>query len=171
MRRPLAVGCIATVALIGSGCGGGSKRSASSAATSGANAPSTATVSPAAASGISVTSKSGKLGTILAAGPKRLTVYMFEGDRGASSSCSGGCASVWPPVTSGGSPVASGQAQASDIGLVTRSDGSRQVTYKGHPLYFYARDGDQGDAYGQGIKGFGASWYVLTPSGKKVDNS
>ncbi len=46
-----------------------------------------------------------------------------------------------------------------------------QVTYKGHPLYYFAKDGDAGDAYGQGSKSFGAGWYVLAPSGKKIDKS
>jgi predicted lipoprotein with Yx(FWY)xxD motif len=60
---------------------------------------------------------------------------------------------------------------AADVGMITRADGTKQVTYKGHPLYYFARDGDKGDAYGQGVVGFGASWYVLAPSGSKVDNS
>jgi predicted lipoprotein with Yx(FWY)xxD motif len=50
-----------------------------------------------------------------------------------------------------------------------RSDGTEQVTYKGHPLYFYDDDKDSGDAYGEGSKQFGASWYVLKPNGSKVD--
>jgi predicted lipoprotein with Yx(FWY)xxD motif len=112
-----------------------------------------------------------KLGTILAAGSKKLTVYMFEGDKSASSSCTGACASVWPPVTTSGAPTSSGAASSSDLGTITRSDGTTQVTYKGHPLYFFARDKDSGDAYGQGVKGFGADWYVLSPSGSKVDKS
>jgi predicted lipoprotein with Yx(FWY)xxD motif len=57
------------------------------------------------------------------------------------------------------------------LGTITRSDGTVQVTYNGHPLYYYAKDGDAGDAYGQGIKGFGAAWYVLAPSGNKIDTS
>jgi predicted lipoprotein with Yx(FWY)xxD motif len=110
-----------------------------------------------------------KLGTILAAGPKRLTVYLFEADKIGSSSCSGACAKLWPPVI--GSPTAMGGAVSADLGTITRPDGSKQVTYKGHPLYMYARDKDDGDAYGEGVKSFGASWYVLAPSGKKVDLS
>jgi predicted lipoprotein with Yx(FWY)xxD motif len=51
------------------------------------------------------------------------------------------------------------------------SEGGTQVTYNGHPLYLYVKDKDDGDSYGEGVNGFGASWYVLAPSGKKVDNS
>jgi predicted lipoprotein with Yx(FWY)xxD motif len=106
---------------------------------------------------------------ILAAGPKRKTVYLFEADSAGSSACSAACSAVWPPVT--GTPRAGAGASAGALGTITRSDGTKQVTYKGHPLYYFARDGDAGDAYGQGIKSFGSSWYVLAPSGKKVDNS
>jgi predicted lipoprotein with Yx(FWY)xxD motif len=74
-------------------------------------------------------------------------------------------------VTSSGRPQAAGRAIASDLGTIARPDGTRQVTYNGHPLYFYAKDGDAGDSYGAGLKSFGAGWYVLAPSGKKIDNS
>jgi predicted lipoprotein with Yx(FWY)xxD motif len=118
-----------------------------------------------------VSTKHGKLGTILDAGTKHLTVYMFEGDKGGNSTCTGACAHVWPPVTTAAALSTSGAAVAGDLGTITRTDGTKQVTYKGHPLYFFAHDGDSGDAYGQGVVGFGSSWYVLKPSGSKVDNS
>jgi predicted lipoprotein with Yx(FWY)xxD motif len=116
-----------------------------------------------------VTTKHGKLGTILAFGPKKLTVYLFEGDKGGASSCTGACASVWPPVT--GKPQPGGGAVSSDLGTITRPDGSTQVTYKGHPLYTFVKDKDGGDAYGEGAKAFGADWYALAPAGNKVDKS
>jgi predicted lipoprotein with Yx(FWY)xxD motif len=100
-----------------------------------------------------------------------LTVYLFEGDTGSTSSCSGACASAWPPVTTTGTPTTTGSATAADLGTITRSDGTKQLTYKGHPLYYFIQDKDSGDAYGQGAKAFGASWYVLAPTGVKVDNS
>ena len=98
-----------------------------------------------------------------------MTVYLFEADKGSKSSCTGACAAAWPPVT--GNPKAGAGAMAGDLGTITRPDGTKQVTYKGHPLYLYAKDGDAGDAYGEGLKQFGAGWYVLAPSGKKVDLS
>lgn len=106
---------------------------------------------------------------ILAYGPKRLTVYVFEADKQATSTCSGTCAQVWPPVT--GKPRAAGGATRADLGTLTRPDGTTQVTYKGHPLYLYVKDKDDGDAYGEGLKSFGAGWYALNPAGKKVDRS
>jgi predicted lipoprotein with Yx(FWY)xxD motif len=171
VKRPSAVllGPI-IIALLG-GCGSsGKSTTAASQATTAANHGS---YPPAATTGAApsalITTKQGKLGTILAYGPKRLTVYLFEADNGGASSCSGECASVWPAVS--GHPQASGQAVSAHLGTITRADGTTQVTYNGHPLYLYSRDKDDGDTYGQGIKSFGASWYVLTPSGNKVDTS
>ena len=60
---------------------------------------------------------------------------------------------------------------SADLGTIKRPDGTVQVTYKGHPLYLYIKDKDDGDAYGQGINSFGAGWYALAPSGKKLDLS
>jgi predicted lipoprotein with Yx(FWY)xxD motif len=172
VRRTLALGVAgaATVVLL-AGCG--SSSSSSSSASAPASAPtqsSAATTAAAAAPGLAVVTKHGKLGTILAAGPKHLTVYLFEADRGAASACTGACAKTWPPVTTEGKPTASGSADAADLGTTMRSDGKEQVTYKGHPLYFYDDDKDSGDAYGQGSKAFGAGWYVLKPNGSKLDD-
>jgi predicted lipoprotein with Yx(FWY)xxD motif len=158
------------IALLG-GCGSSSKSTtATSHPATAANQSSYSTAATTSAAPAAViTTKQGKLGTILAYGPKRLTVYLFEGDKGGTSTCSGECASVWPPVS--GHPQASGQAVSSHLGTISRADGTTQVTYNGHPLYLYAKDKDDGDTYGQGINAFGASWYVLTPSGNKVDTS
>jgi predicted lipoprotein with Yx(FWY)xxD motif len=160
------------------GCGSSSSTTAKSAAASSATQTTPATTTTATASseaagtgGVTIATKNAKLGTILAAGPKHMTVYLFEADKGTASSCSGACAQIWPPVTTSSEPKVGGTAMAADLGTITRSDGTKQVTYKGHPLYFFARDGDKGDAYGQGIKSFGSDWYVLAPTGKKVDKS
>jgi predicted lipoprotein with Yx(FWY)xxD motif len=178
VRRSLALGAAATAVVLLAGCGSSSSSSSSStAASTPATTPSTqstaasTSTTAAAGPGMAVETKHGKLGTILAAGPKKLTVYMFEADKGTTSSCSGACAKVWPPVTTSGAPTAAGSAVSADLGTTKRSDGTEQVTYKGHPLYFYDDDKDAGDAYGQGSKAFGASWYVLKPNGSKLDES
>jgi len=158
------------VALVAAGCGS-SSNTTKTAASAPAQAPSSTSPAPAASGGVTVSTKHSKLGTILAAGPKRMTVYLFEADTGSASACSGTCAKAWPPVTTAGEPKASGSAVAADLGTITRPEGVKQVTYKGHPLYYFEKDGDAGDAYGQGSKAFGAGWYVLKPSGGKVDNS
>lgn len=174
MKRPLALGAAGASALVLlAGCGSSSSSSSSKAASTPASTPTQSTAASTTASSgsaMTIATKHGKLGTILAAGPKHLTVYLFEADKGPSSSCGGACAKVWPPVTSEGKPTASGSAVSGDLGTTMRSDGAEQVTYKGHPLYFYDDDKDSGDAYGQGSKAFGASWYVLKPSGEKLDS-
>jgi predicted lipoprotein with Yx(FWY)xxD motif len=170
---------LATVAsmilVVLAGCGSSSRYTSAG----GSPAASTPTTGSSASAGTSATSaktaqalittKHDKLGTILAMGPKRLTVYLFEADKGKTSSCTGSCAAVWPPVT--GPSQVGGQALAADLGTITRADGTTQVTYNGHPLYLYSTDKDRSDTYGQGIKSFGSSWYVLAPSGRKVDKS
>jgi predicted lipoprotein with Yx(FWY)xxD motif len=169
--RLVALAPIAMAVLI-TACGGSSKTTSKSHTSS---SPSTST-SAASTSGSSssqaaliTTKHNGKLGTILAYGNKKLTVYLFEGDKGERSSCTGACASVWPAVT--GKPKAASGAMSADLGTIKRPDGTTQVTYKGHPLYYYVKDKDDGDAYGEGVKSFGASWYVLAPTGKKIDTT
>ena len=168
---------LAVAALAAGGCGSSKSSSVSNAAGASSAYPGEATTSASTASTAATTTPSGedteiavkhasKLGVILAAGPKKMTVYLFEGDKGGASSCSGACASVWPPVTTGGAPVVHG-ASSADLGTITRADGSTQVTYKGHPLYFFAKDKDSGDSYGQGVHGFGSDWYVLEAKWKQ----
>ena len=175
------IAVLGITALIVAGCGSSKSSSSTSAAsaypsetekTASTAATTTPATTPATGTGVTVAVKhASKLGTILAVGGKKMTVYMFEGDKGSTSSCTGACASVWPPVTTSGGPTVSGAANSSDLGTTTRSDGTTQVTYKGHPLYFFAKDKDAGDSYGQGVHGFGADWYVIAPNGSKVDQS
>lgn len=96
------------------------------------------------------------------------TVYLWEGDHGATSSCSGACASVWPPVTTSAAPTAGTGVTASDLTTVKRSDGRMQLVYAGHPLYYYADDSAPGQTNGQGSNGFGASWWEVGGSGQPI---
>ncbi len=170
------LGVTGIVALAIAGCGGGGSTSSSSAASATtastpAAATTTTTVASGATTGIATVSvaKSSDLGSILVVGPKQRTVYLFAADKGPMSTCSGACAEVWPPVITTGNPKAAGGANTADLGTITRSDGTKQVTYKGHPLYYYAGDGPNGgETTGQAISSFGAPWYVLTPSGSEV---
>jgi predicted lipoprotein with Yx(FWY)xxD motif len=93
------------------------------------------------------------------------TIYLFQKDTGSTSTCSGACATEWPPVTTTGRPSVGKGLDASVAGTTTRSDGSKQVTYNGHPLYLYAGDGSADDANGQGLNFFGGRWYAMSPSG------
>lgn len=98
------------------------------------------------------------------------TLYLFEADRPNLSKCSSGCLSVWPALTAQHRPGARGGAVASKIGTIPARGGKRQVTYAGHPLYYYVGDRKPGDTNGQGLNQFGAKWYVLSPAGRKIDN-
>ena len=116
----------------------------------------------------SVSTARSALGTILVDGKGR-ALYLFEKDKGARSSCSGACASVWPPVPA--ATVAHGAAgiSAARLGSIRRADGRSEATYAGHPLYFYAGDTKPGLVTGQGLDQFGGGWYVLSADGRKID--
>lgn len=133
---------------------------------------SSSTSTPAASGGSSgggaaVDSASSHYGTVLVSSSGR-TLYMLSSDSSSASTCTGGCASVWPPLTTTGSPTAGSGVNASLLGTVTRSDGSKQVTYNGHPLYRYSGDTGSGQVNGEGINSFGGTWYVLDTSGHSV---
>lgn len=110
-------------------------------------------------------------GTLIT-GANQRTLYVFQPDERATaghnklSTCYGGCASVWPPVLAPQLPAVSGQANATLVGMTTRKDGTKQVTYGGLPLYYYAADTKAGQATGNHLKdGFGL-WTGLLATGK-----
>jgi predicted lipoprotein with Yx(FWY)xxD motif len=109
------------------------------------------------------------LGKVLVDGSGR-TLYLFEADKSSKSTCQGGCAQAWPPVVVKGKaePKAGSGAKDKLLGTSKRDGGDRQVTYDGHPVYRYQGDEKAGDTNGQGLDQFGAKWYVLDPSGKKI---
>lgn len=124
----------------------------------------TTTAKPASGSLATVSVANTGLGKVLVDSQGK-TLYLFEQDTGTKSTCSGGCATEWPPLEASGKPTVGGGLKTSLIGTTRRSDGQRQVTYDGHPLYGYVGDSKAGDTNGQGINAFGALWYALAPSG------
>jgi predicted lipoprotein with Yx(FWY)xxD motif len=152
-----------------SGSAGSGSTGSSAATTTRAAAPDTASgaATPAAGAGVTIQTASGPLGTILTDGNGR-TVYMWESDSPNTSTCSGQCASIWPPVTTSGTPVAGPGVASGKLGSFARADGSQQVSYNGWPLYYFASDKNPGDTSGQGNNGFGALWWVLDVSGTPV---
>ncbi len=163
-----AIGALAIAAGALAGCGGGS-------ATGATAKPSSATVTQTAAKSapslVIATYKTPEDGTLIS-GANNRTLYVFKADEKSTSAheklstCYGGCAAVWPPVLASGTPTVAGKANASLIGLTTRHDGSKQVTYDGLPLYYYAADTKAGQATGNHLKdGFGL-WIGMLPSGK-----
>ncbi|HWB67865.1 MAG TPA: hypothetical protein VG708_13660 [Mycobacteriales bacterium] len=93
-------------------------------------------------------------------------VYLFGKDTSHKSNCSGVCAGFWPPVLVSRKPHAGSGIHAGKIGTITRSNGSKQATYGGHPLYNYAADQSGTAVSGEGVHTFGATWYALHRSGK-----
>jgi predicted lipoprotein with Yx(FWY)xxD motif len=86
-------------------------------------------------------------------GPNGMTLYTHAGDTATSSSCTGACATTWPPLETKGQPTA-GVGVTGQLGTLTRPDGATQVTYGGLPLYYWQGDTKAGDATGNGVEGF-----------------
>jgi predicted lipoprotein with Yx(FWY)xxD motif len=99
---------------------------------------------------------------------KGITLYDFPPDKGKTSVCYGACAALWPPLITHGKPVAGKGVRASLLGTTRRKDGKREVTYGGHPLYYFVQDRKPGQTTGQGLNQFGGPWWVLSPSGKEI---
>ena len=95
------------------------------------------------------------------------TLYLFERDSGAKSSCTGACAVEWPPLRATGKPTVGSGANASVVATSARSDGKPQVTYNGHPLYLFSADQKAGETNGQGVNAFGGLWYVRVVVGRR----
>jgi predicted lipoprotein with Yx(FWY)xxD motif len=98
------------------------------------------------------------------------SVYLFEKDEGGESYCNGACAAVWPPLETSKAPNAGAGIQIAALGTIKRDDGDMQVTYHGHPLYYYAADASTpGKTKGQDIRQFGAGWYLVSGQGEPVE--
>lgn len=131
------------------------------AAAAGTPAPSAA-VGPAA-----VDVKTGPLGTYLTDATGH-TVYLYTPDTSSTSTCYGQCIAYWPPLLTGSAPQAGSGADASLLGTTKRTDGTTQVTYKSHPLYFFRGDKSVGDTSGQGKEG---TWFVVSPAGAQIGSA
>ena len=119
------------------------------------------------ASSATVTVADSNLGNVLVDAQGR-TLYQFGADMGTNSACSGACATNWPPLVASGAATVGNGAKASLLGASTRSDGTQQVTYNGHPLYRFAGDHKAGDTNGQGVNAFGGIWHALTATGNQA---
>jgi predicted lipoprotein with Yx(FWY)xxD motif len=142
---------LVAAALLAAACGSSSPGSGGTSGTSS---------SPAAAgSALKTTQISGV--TVLTSA-KGFTLYWFVPDTSTKSNCNGSCAQIWPPVKG---PATAGSGVTGKLGTITRSDGSTQATYGGHPLYTYTADTAPGQANGNGINVSGGVWHEVTASG------
>lgn len=119
--------------------------------------------SPASMQTVLATSTNASLGAYLTA-PNGMTLYYYTKDtpNSGTSTCSGQCATLWPPYVVSSTAIAAGTLAGATgtIGVITRGDGSLQITYNGWPLYFYSKDAAPGDTTGQAVNGV---WYVVAP--------
>jgi predicted lipoprotein with Yx(FWY)xxD motif len=166
-----AIAVLAIVGVVAAGCGSGSSSSSTSGTSSsgsggiyGGGSSGNAPASGAA----TVTTANSKLGTILV-GQGGRTLYVFDKDMANTSTCTGSCAAAWPPEVTSGTPKAgSSMVNASMLGTTKRADGTTQVTYNSHPLYYFSGDTQAGQQNGEGLNAFGAKWFVVAPSGNQV---
>ena len=138
-----------------------------SAATISVTASFAALETTAGAPGTTVDIARSPLGRILV-DSKGITLYDFVKDKGTTSVCYGACAALWPPLLTTGKPVAGPGVHASLLGTTRRKDGKLEVTYGGHPLYYFVTDRKPGQTTGQGVNQFGGPWWVLSAAGKEI---
>jgi predicted lipoprotein with Yx(FWY)xxD motif len=156
-NRWLASSGLAAVTLIVAACGGSSAGSGGASGT-----PSSAATAASSSASSGTTLKTAKIGgaTVLT-NAGGFTLYWFAPDTPAKSNCSGSCATLWPPVKG---PSAPGPGITGKLGTITRSDGTAQATYNGHPLYTYVGDTAPGQAKGNGLNLSGGVWHEVTVS-------
>jgi predicted lipoprotein with Yx(FWY)xxD motif len=161
MTRPFRLAAVALAsALVLAACGSSTSGTTSSSTSAATSSPRPASI---------VGTKTSSLGTFLVDAKGR-ALYLWDADHGPTSACSGDCATDWPPLTTTGTPTAIGQAKSSLLGTTKRADGSREVTYAGHPLYYFAGDSAPGQTSGQGSDSFGSPWWVVSPGGKAIQS-
>ena len=170
MKKRMSFGvpvAVAGLALIAAGCGSAGTTPATAGTGYGAPAPAATSAAAAPAQAATIAARHTSLGDVLVNAQGR-TLYLFEKDKGMTSACAGACASIWPPLTATKAVAGSGLS-AAKVSVAKQAGGASDVTYAGHPLYTYVGDAKPGDTKGQGLNQFGAQWYVLSPSGQKID--
>ncbi|MGO9341636.1 MAG: hypothetical protein ACLP6E_03830 [Acidimicrobiales bacterium] len=168
-RRWALVPLLAAVAVTAAACSSGTSGASTSSSSS--------STTPAAASGTTTTGggalavssdMAASVGTVLT-GPNGHTLYHLTTETNGQIKCTGSCSQEWPPLTvSAGQTPKLASGMTGTIGTVKRPDGTTQVTYDGHPLYYYAADTAAGQATGQGV---GGVWFAVTPAGASNSSS
>ncbi|MGH2980881.1 MAG: COG4315 family predicted lipoprotein [Solirubrobacterales bacterium] len=159
----------AAVVLGGASCGGDDSSPDGSAARSGGAADAKsmmASNTQRAAPGLTIKTAASQFGKALFSKGDR-AIYYFDKESTSKPECYGACARAWPPVLTKGKPKAAGRVKQGLLGTRKRSNGHRQVTYDGHPLYFYVDD-PEGEVLCHNVEEFGGLWLAVKPSGKPV---
>jgi predicted lipoprotein with Yx(FWY)xxD motif len=92
-------------------------------------------------------------------------IYLFDAETTSRPECYGDCAKAWPPVLTNGKPRPAGAVEPDLLGTTRRRDGSTQITYAGHPLYFYAHEGKY-QVRCHNVTEYGGTWLVVKPNGQ-----
>ncbi|MGN6577625.1 MAG: COG4315 family predicted lipoprotein [Nocardioides sp.] len=100
--------------------------------------------------------------------PEGRTLYVFAPDSRGHSTCTGSCATYWPPVPGADAERGATAAVTATLGSIKRADGSSQLTADGFPVYTYVGDHAEGQSNGQGTNLSGGLWWVVSPSGHRV---
>ena len=152
---------LAVLALTAAACGSSSSpgSASSGSASSGSAAPAASASSGPSSAALATAKVSGA--TVLT-NAKGFTLYWFAPDTAGKSNCNGACAKYWPPVKG---PVTAMSGVTGKLATITRSDGTTQETYNGHPLYTYVGDTAPGQAKGNGLNLSGGLWHEVTVSG------
>ena len=159
-------------ALLVAGCASSKKSSSGTPTAAGSTAAAAAPASAAAggsgaaapAGAATVSAQKGALGNYLTDGSGK-SLYLYTPDTSSTSTCYGQCVAFWPAFVTTGAPKAGTGATAGMLGTSPRTDGTTQVTYNGHPLYYFKGDKAAGDTSGQGKAG---TWYLVTPAGTQI---
>ncbi len=170
----LAIGLSACSAMSPAGTRGVTTEVIPNTGASSVTTPLPATVPAAAVQGVPNSDASGvrevmlasnsKLGSMLTDAHGR-ALYMLTKDGTNMPTCYSSCAQLWPPFITSANSIAGNGVDASKLGTTTRTDGSTQVTYNGHPLYYFAQDLKPGYTSGEG---YGGVWFVVSPSGEPI---
>jgi predicted lipoprotein with Yx(FWY)xxD motif len=171
MKRSLiATSGMAGVALLAAACSGGGGGYGGGYGASSAP-PTTGTGAVPSATATTLDLANSNLGQILVDSQGR-SLYLFGADAGTNSTCtSAGCVAEWPPLIANGTPQVGVGLPANELGTTTRADGHQQITYAGHPLYYFAGDTQPGTTAGQGLNDNGGPWYVVHTDGTPVTSS
>jgi predicted lipoprotein with Yx(FWY)xxD motif len=166
------VGLVVATTTVVAGCGSADPASdepsadrTSSAKSTPSEAPSTTEPSPTSSTkdGRVIKTADSDFGTMLFDRTDQ-AIYLFAKEKTSEPECYGACAEAWPPVLTEGIPQAGGETRSELLGTTRRTDGTTQVTYNGHPLYFYAHEG-KGQVLCHNITEHGGLWLVVTPKG------
>jgi predicted lipoprotein with Yx(FWY)xxD motif len=166
--RDFSRGAVAAVLFLAVACGSGT----GAASASPSSQPSGSASSDSSMHHVALDVLSSRFGQVVVDGQGR-AIYLFAADKTSDSTCYDACATAWPPVLAdkGAKVDAMHGTTASLTGTTTRRDGTVQVTYNGHPLYYFEGDKKPGEINCQGVVNFGAAWYVVDPNGNAITKS